>query len=283
MLTGLVQTYQQALDITIGEDERVFFKVSGTHAIHLTGNYVIPDDHGHNSHHEVYDSDDSDDEDYDLSPDEDELDLELEDDESDDLDGLEDPRITELDSEEEVPKLVTKAEKKEAKAEKKGKNKRAADELEEGDTLDDLIAKSAKPTEASTNGESQLSKKQLKKMKKNSGEAVTTKAEENKKPEPVKDTTSTKTDKKVQFAKNLEQGPTGSSNADAKAKEPKADSTDGKPKATLGVKTVKGVKIDDKKLGEGPAAKKGDRVGMRYIGKLTDGKVFDCTISSPSV
>ena len=33
--------------------------------------------------------------------------------------------------------------------------------------------------------------------------------------------------------------------------------------------------IDDKKLGTGPAAKKGDRVGMRYIGKLKDGKVFD--------
>jgi len=160
-----------------------------------------------------------------------------------------------------------------AKPEKKGKNKRAADELDDGETLDDLIAKSAKPAEAATNGEPKLSKKQLKKMKNNSGEAVTTKAEDTKKAEPAKDS-ATKPDKKVQFAKNLEQGPTGSSDSKAK-EETKTDSKDSKPKATLGVKTIKGVKIDDKKLGDGPACKKGDRVGMRYIGKLTDGKVFD--------
>jgi len=251
----------------------VFFKVSGTHAIHLTGNYVIPDDHGHNSRHEVYDSDDEDDEDYDLSPDEDELELEMEDDESDDLDALEDPRITEVDSEEEAPKLV-KAEKKDAKTEKKGKNKRAADELDDGETLDDLIAKSAKNVDAATNGEPRLSKKQLKKMKNNSGEAVATKAEDVKKVDLAKDS-AVKPDKKVQFAKNLEQGPSGSSDSKVK-EETKVDSKDSKPKATLGVKTIKGVKIDDKKLGDGPACKKGDRVGMRYIGKLTDGKVFDC-------
>jgi FK506-binding nuclear protein len=44
----------------------------------------------------------------------------------------------------------------------------------------------------------------------------------------------------------------------------------------LGVKTVNGVKMDDKKLGSGPACKKGHKVSMRYIGKLADGKVFDC-------
>ena len=202
-----------------------------------------------------------------MSPDEDELELELDDDESDELDALEDPRVTEVDSEEEAPKLVSKPE-------KKGKNKRAAEELDDAETLDDLIAKSNKP-EPTTNGEPKLSKKQLKKLKNNSGEAVTTKAEEvkkdeAKKAEPAKDST-TKADKKVQFAKNLEQGPSGSTtDSKASAKE------DTHGKATLGVKTVKGVKIDDKKLGTGPAAKKGDKVGMRYIGKLTDGKVFDC-------
>jgi FK506-binding nuclear protein len=44
----------------------------------------------------------------------------------------------------------------------------------------------------------------------------------------------------------------------------------------LGVKEVQGVKIDDKKLGKGPAAKSGNTVAMRYIGKFEDGKVFDC-------
>jgi FK506-binding nuclear protein len=38
---------------------------------------------------------------------------------------------------------------------------------------------------------------------------------------------------------------------------------------------VRGVKMDDKKLGKGVAAKSGNVVAMRYIGKLEDGKVFD--------
>lgn len=206
---------------------------------------MIPDDNGHNHHHEVYDSDEEDDEDYDLSPDEDELELEIDSDESDELDGA---RITEVESEEEeAPKLV--------KADKKGKNKRSAAELEEAASLDAIIAKE----------EPKLSKKQEKKLKKNNGEAAPAKAEETKK-EAAKD------EKKVQFAKNLEQGPTGSAAPKVDAKKP-----------ALGVRTVDGVKIDDKKLGSGPVAKKGNRVSMRYIGKFTDGKVFDCKFISSQV
>jgi FK506-binding nuclear protein len=148
-----------------------------------------------------------------------------------------------VNEDEEVPVLVTKAD-------KKGKNKRAAEEPAE--TLDELMEKTA------TNGDAKLSKKQQKKLKNNKGEAVLSEAPKESPASKEKDS------KKVQFAKNLEQGPTGS----------EAKATD-KGKAQLGVKTVKGVKVDDKKIGSGPAAKKGDRVGMRYIGKLTDGKVFD--------
>lgn len=189
-----------------------------------------------------------------MSPDEDELEIEMDDDESDDLDTLENPRVTEIDSEDEAPKLVS--------AEKKGKNKRSADEIEEGASLDDIMAKTA--------DEQKLSKKQLKKLKKNNGEATAVKADESKKVVESPAAKSDKSDKKVQFAKNLEQGPTGS------AEKAKAAAPDAKGKATLGVKTVGGVKMDDKKLGTGPACKKGNKVGMRYIGKLEDGKVFDC-------
>lgn len=252
-----MKNYQQPLDITIGENERVFFSVTGTHKIYLTGNYVTPDDDGHNHHHEVYDSsDDEDDEDYDLSPDEGELELDVDEDESDELDGLENPRITEVDSDdEEAPKLV-------ARAEKKGKNKRPADEIDEGTSLDDLMAKSLA---AETAEEPKLTKKQ-KKLKKNNGEAAPASTPDSKggDAKEVSSAKSDKSDKKVQFAKNLEQGPTGSE-ASAKGN-----------KATLGVKTINGVKIDDKKLGTGPAVKNGDKVGVRYIGKLLDGKVFDC-------
>ena len=225
------KNYQQTLDITIGEDERVFFKVDGTHDIYLTGNYLIPDDQGRNTHHEVYDSeDDEEDEDYDLSPDEDELD-DMEEESDDELDTLENPRITEI--EDEVPALVNK----------KGKNKRAAEEPAE--TLDEIMEKSGE----------KLSKKQQKKLKTNEAKAAAA-------PEPKE---SPKDAKAVKFAKNLEMGPTGS-------EAPKAPE---KKKEALGVRLVDGIKIDDKKLGTGPGATKGDRLSMRYIGKLEDGKVFD--------
>lgn len=240
--------YQQPLDLTFAEDERILFKVSGTHPVYLTGNYVMPAEDRHFDE-EDEDEDEEDDDEYDLSPDEDELDgmdnldfLLAGGEESDDLDDLEDPRVTELDSDEDegkVPKLVSK-----------GKNKRVADE-EAG--LDELIAKEAANTPATAGDKKQ------KKLKKNNGDAAPVEAK--------KDAKEAKTDKKVQFAKNLEQGPTPSTSQDKKA----SDKTTG----TLGVKEVQGVKIDDKKLGKGPAAKNGNTVAMRYIGKLEDGKVFD--------
>ncbi|KAK1600002.1 uncharacterized protein LY79DRAFT_532239 [Colletotrichum navitas] len=200
------RNYQQPLDITVQEGEKVFFVVSGTHTVHLTGNYVIDDEEGG--------SEDDEDEDDD-----------------DELDDTADPRVMEIDSdEEEAPKLVETS--------KKGK-KRAAE------SLDDLIKADA--------DDSKLSKKDKKKLKNNKGEAVAT-----------EEKTTPKSDKKVQFAKNLEQGPTGSAE---KAKQA------GKP--ATGVRVVQGVTIDDRKVGTGRAVKNGDTVGVRYIGKLDDGKVFD--------
>ncbi|KAH9825461.1 FK506-binding protein 4 [Teratosphaeria destructans] len=239
--------YQQPLDITIGMDERVWFQVSGTHNIYLTGNYVdLPSDDG------MFDPANQVEDGYDLEPDDDELDYDSED-EDDELDDLDDPRITEIDEDEEVaPKLVQASDKKKKPAAAKAGTKRAAEESAGEETLDSLM-------DAQTNGEPKLSKKQQKKLKKNDGTAVEAKEEA---------PSSNKSDKKVQFAKELEQGPTPTkAKADAKKEGEKASAG--------GVKTVQGVKIDDRKAGTGPAAKKGDRVGMRYIGKLLDGKVFD--------
>ena len=248
---------------------------------------MVPADRDHNHEHELYDGEDEED-DYDMSPDEDEFEY---DEESDELDDLEDPRITEVASEEEEPPKLVKKDENEKKEEsaKKGKNKRAREESDDEKaapapaSLDDIMAKSLKPAEPVTNGESKLSKKQLKKLKNNAGKAVEAAVEgKNVKKEDAaaaKDSP-VKPDKKVQFAKNLEQGP-ASSPATLKGDSKEKIGTDSKKeetksKASLGVKVVQGVKIDDKKLGKGPAAKKGSRVGMRYIGKLNDGKVFDC-------
>ena len=191
---------------------------------------------------------------------------------SDELDDLENPRIAEIDTDddgEEAPQLV--------KA--KGKNKRPAPESEDdAPGLDDIMAKSLKGPEPSTNGEPKLSKKQLKKLKNNAGKAAAAATASNEAPNGKKDSESPSV-KKVQFAKDLEQGPSASK-SDPKESAPtdkKADNkAKGPTKPSLGLKEVQGVKIDDKKLGSGPLAKKGNRVSMRYIGKLNDGKVFDC-------
>lgn len=274
-LANSFKRYQQPLDITVGEDEEVLFKVSGTHSIYLTGNYVLPVD---DRPHRMYDEEDDDDEEeypYDLTPDEDELDDESE---SDELDDMDDPRITELPDDEEAPSLV----KASSKDNSKGKNKRpATGSDEESATLDGIMEKSLK-AEPLPNGDAKLTKKQLKKLKNNAGQPITTAT-------AIEIKTAKKEEspggKKVQFAKNLEQGPTGKSEPPkANKSENKNDKNDKKdavkkepeaPKQSLGIKTIQGVKIDDKKLGSGPAAKKGHRVSMRYIGKLADGKVFD--------
>lgn len=250
------KNYQQTLDITVGEHEAVYFSANGTHDIYITGNYVIPPD-------ALDDDSDSDDEgyegdelEYDLSPDEDELD-EISESEDDALDGLQDPRVTEVESDEEAPKLVTK----------KGKNKRPADtSADEADaSLDALMSKDLKSEAPATNGEQKLSKKQAKKLKKNDGQAVAATQEPAKK-EKVEAPGSDK--KKVQFAKNLELGPTGS----PKVEETKKDAKKETPK---GPRIVGGVTVEDKKEGKGRAAKKGDKIEMRYIGKLKNGKQFD--------
>ncbi len=243
-----LQNYQQTLDITVAENEKVFFIVSGAYPIHLTGNYVI--DNGEEKSRTVRTtrtimisrawrtcSATT------ISP------------ATSSMRSSSRLRVKEIDTdEEEVPKLLNT---------KKGK-KRPAEDDEEADAkpakgLDEMIAKEAKV-------EAKLSKKQLKKLKNNKGEAVATQEDEAK---------SLAKDKKFQFAKNLEQGPTGS------AEKPKPQQPEKDKKARgLGVKVVQGVTIDDRKLGSGRAVKSGDNVGMRYIGKLQDGKVFDCEFPS---
>ncbi|KAF2676836.1 hypothetical protein K458DRAFT_321023 [Lentithecium fluviatile CBS 122367] len=244
------KNWQQTMEITVREGEEIYFESTGTHDIYLTGNYVaIPDAEDDDSEDGDYSMD------YDLSPDEDELDADVSEDDA--LDGLPDPRVLEVDSDdEEPPKLV--------KADKKNKNKRPADSSDdEGATLDDLISKT-KAQAPATNGEQKLSKKQAKKLKNNEGQAVPAAQEPAKKQSKDKAETPSSDKKKVQFAKNLELGPTGS---------PKVEETKAKP--TNNPRTVQGVTVDDKKEGKGRPAKAGDKIEMRYIGKLANGKQFD--------
>jgi FK506-binding nuclear protein len=135
---------------------------------------------------------------------------------------------------------------------------------DESANLDDMISKALKPEAATTNGEQKLSKKQAKKLKKNDGQAAAAAQEPTKKEQKGQKEAPSSDKKKVQFAEKLEQGPTGSPKVDEKKEAQKT-----------GPRNVNGVTVDDKKIGKGRAAKKGDKIEMRYIGKLKSGKQFD--------
>lgn len=64
-------------------------------------------------------------------------------------------------------------------------------------------------------------------------------------------------EKRVEFSESLEKGP---------------EATESKYPTK---KLEGGVVIEDRKTGEGPKARPGQKVGMRYIGKLKNGSVFD--------
>ncbi|KAG8735572.1 peptidylprolyl isomerase fpr4 [Ceratobasidium sp. 414] len=68
----------------------------------------------------------------------------------------------------------------------------------------------------------------------------------------------------------------GKESKPAEKKDKKDGKKDGEKKKKHEPKTLAGgVIIEDKKIGTGPAAKAGKNIGMRYIGRLKNGKVFD--------
>lgn len=73
-------------------------------------------------------------------------------------------------------------------------------------------------------------------------------------------------------------------NEKEKKKEKKEEKKEGKKTKNANVKELpNGLKIQDVKIGDGPEAKKGSRVGMRYIGKFLDGSGFDKNVSGKPV
>ncbi|RDX44885.1 hypothetical protein OH76DRAFT_1408682 [Lentinus brumalis] len=61
-----------------------------------------------------------------------------------------------------------------------------------------------------------------------------------------------------------------------KEKKEKGDKEKGEKAKSVETKTLAGgVQVEDHKAGNGPAAKRGNHVSVRYVGKLTNGKVFD--------
>lgn len=126
--------YQQALDFTITPDEEVYFVVTGSYPVHLSGNYV---EHPADTDEEDYEDDDEEN----LTPDEEDV----LDDESYDLDDLENEpnvenKIEELVDEDDEKKQKKrsaeeeeeKPEKKSKKSKKDGKKVQFSQQLEQG-------------------------------------------------------------------------------------------------------------------------------------------------------
>jgi len=84
--------------------------------------------------------------------------------------------------------------------------------------------------------------------------------------------TSNKKQKAQEQAKKPEAKKPEAKKPEPKKQEPKKE----EPKVT---KLANGLIIEDIKVGTGPKAKSGQRIGMRYIGKLKNGKVFDKNVS----
>ncbi|KAF5393240.1 hypothetical protein D9757_000685 [Collybiopsis confluens] len=84
-----------------------------------------------------------------------------------------------------------------------------------------------------------------------------------------------KAEKKKNKKQKLQDGSAAASGGEAKST--KSESTDQKKskKETTVKELPSGLKIAEAKIGSGPVAKKGQTIGMRYIGKLANGKLFD--------
>ncbi|KAG9118563.1 peptidylprolyl isomerase fpr4 [Ceratobasidium sp. 392] len=227
---------QLPLDLVLPEGEEIEFVVTGKNPIHLYGNYIAQNGTGGDSDSE------SDEDEYDLEDVPSDVEVGLG--ELEDLEG-DSGRFEEI----------------ETAPPKSGKRAR-----EEDDAADVSMASGADVPVLS-----KKEKKRAKKLKNEAGKAA---------PAPTETTTTTiaATTTTVTPANSKDAKP---AEKDAEKKEGKKEGKkDGEKKkkdlASNEPKTLPGgVIIVDKTVGTGPAAKAGKKIGMRYIGRLKSGKVFD--------
>lgn len=76
-------------------------------------------------------------------------------------------------------------------------------------------------------------------------------------------------------AAGAEESPAKADKKDKKEKKEKKKAEKAEKPAAKVIEKEGGLKIQEHKVGSGPQAKKGDKISVRYIGKLTNGKEFD--------
>ncbi|CAO3596918.1 unnamed protein product [Absidia cylindrospora] len=256
---------QQLLDLIIAKDEEIAFSVEGQHTIHLTGNYLFDDEEEEYEDDEELDSDE-------MDSDEAQLMLEGEDDEDDE--DLDNEAI--LNS---VPEGIDRA--------------KVVAYLNGEIDSDDMMSDSEEEIDESRieeieeeeeeEEEEEPAKPLTKKEKKAAAAAAAAAAKEEK---PKEEKPLTKKEKKAAAAAaaaaEKEQAAKQEKKraADTQKEEPakKQKTEEKKPKQQEKKQVTKlpsGLIIEDVKVGDGANVKSGARIGMRYIGKLTNGKVFD--------
>ncbi|KAJ1849564.1 peptidylprolyl isomerase fpr3 [Coemansia sp. RSA 486] len=238
---------QQTIDITLSEGENITFETQGDNIIHLTGNFVYDMDEPSSDE----DDDDDDDEEQmdlsDVSPEE--LREMIE-------EGLIDPRILmgEGESDEEDDSDYGSDD-----AEVDGRIREITDE-EEAQLVAEVEEEEEEEEEEKPVKEVKI-KKQAEKKRKADQAAEKKEAASSKKSKQAEKTE--KTEKKAEKTEKTEK---------------KAEKTEKKAEKSSKTKSKDcggGVMAEIMKEGDGQGAKNGQRVGMYYIGKLTNGKVFD--------
>ncbi|KAJ2062567.1 peptidylprolyl isomerase fpr3 [Coemansia sp. S146] len=232
---------QQLLDITLTEGEEITFETFGENEVHLTGNFIADDE------------DDDEDGMYGSSDEEDGEDIDLDNITPEGLQelinrGMIDPSDLQIGDDESDEDYDSED------AETDGRIREVTDEEEE-ELVEEAMSEDEPVVEV--------------KIKKQADKKRKTAEEEKEQPAatPAKLSKKAKQAEKKAAAKEAAEKPKQAEKAEKpkQAEKPKAKA------ATL----PGGVIVETKTEGAGAPAKKGQRVGMYYIGKLTNGKVFD--------
>ncbi|KXS20830.1 hypothetical protein M427DRAFT_119369 [Gonapodya prolifera JEL478] len=229
---------QQPLTVQFGEGENISFKALGPNPIYLTGAY-LPD-----LAMEGFEDDEDDEE---IDSDEAEG---LEDDDED----MEEASDEEEDADMEAAIAAAIAGKKAAKA---------------NATKAAPAKKNEKPEKAAPATQPASAKRTLEAEGDDSAPAKKAKAESGAATSPAKD------QKKQQPQKQHVKKEEAKKEEAAPKEEGKKEALQGTPKAPKAKVLPSGLAIEDVVVGDGPRAKSGKSVAVRYIGRLTSGKVFD--------
>ncbi|KNC97465.1 uncharacterized protein SPPG_07382 [Spizellomyces punctatus DAOM BR117] len=268
---------QQVLDLTLLEGEEVTIKGTGNCPVDLTGNYLVDP--------------------YDESDDEDDLSMEIdgEDMDSEDAEGWEDMDDDEEDDDEEDDDEEDEMDIA-AQLDAALKSKRKLPEIPSSKTTKKAkIVEIEEPAEApvaKTNGtpakkdaktdakkDTPAKKEAPAKNASAKKDATTKKETQTPKPEPTKKAETPVSAKAVAKQQQKEQTATPKEQKAEKSAEKPAE-TPKSTKKTLG----NGLVVEDVTVGTGTKAKAGKKVGVRYIGRLANGKVFDSnTKGSPFI